>query len=79
MQMSNHMPDPLSTTILAAVGGAATKELVTKAWDSGKKWLSSFFENHQPEARQAAEENASEFLNDLATRLDRLGCAHNTF
>ena len=66
------MPDPLSLIAAgAAIGGAAGK-FVEKAWDSGDKWISSYFENHQEQAKQRAAANSLEFLNDLATRIKTL-------
>ena len=66
------MPERLSTVVLAAAGGAATQEIVGKTWDQGKKWLSTFFADHQPEAQKAAEENAAAFVTDLAARVEKL-------
>ena len=44
------MADPLSLVALgAAVGGAAGK-FVEKAWDSGEKWITSYFADHRPKA-----------------------------
>ena len=66
------MPDPLSLIAAsAAIGGAAGK-FVEKAWDSGDKWISSYFENHQEQAKQKAATNSLEFLNDLAIRIKTL-------
>ncbi len=49
------MPDPLSLVALgAAIGGGAGK-FVEKAWDSGEKWIVSYFANHQEKAREKAE------------------------
>ncbi|MGB3905427.1 MAG: LPO_1073/Vpar_1526 family protein [Anaerolineae bacterium] len=64
--------EPLSIiTISAAVGGAAGK-LIEKAWDSGEKWLASYFKDHHAVARDAARANSLEFLNDLAQRVHEL-------
>ena len=44
--------EPLSiVAISAAVGGAAGK-LVEKAWNSGERWLASYFKDHHPEAQE---------------------------
>ena len=49
------MPEPLSLIALgAAIGGGAGK-FVEKAWDSGEKWIVSYFANHQEKAREKAE------------------------
>lgn len=66
------MTDPLSLIALGAgIGGAAGK-FVEKAWDSGEKWLASYFANHREKAQEAARTNAAEFLNELATRIKML-------
>lgn len=66
------MAEPLSLIALgAAIGGGAGK-FVERAWDSGEKWLSSYFSNHQEKARQKGQENSLSFLTDLARRLERL-------
>lgn len=66
------MPEPLSMIALgAAIGGAAGK-FVEKAWDSGDKWLSVYFAGHQEKARQKGQENTLSFLNDLASRIEKL-------
>ncbi|MGO9147025.1 MAG: hypothetical protein ACLQDF_11710 [Desulfomonilia bacterium] len=50
------MPEPISMIAVgAAIGGAAGK-FVEKAWDSGEKWLSNYFENHRPKAQDKAKE-----------------------
>ncbi|MBC2730814.1 LPO_1073/Vpar_1526 family protein [Thiobacillus sp.] len=64
--------DPLSLVALgAAIGGGAGK-FVEKAWDSGEKWISSYFQNHQVRARESAEKNSSEFLKKLGGKLQAL-------
>ncbi len=61
--------DPLLTTTLAgAVGGAAAK-LIEKGWDSGQKWLATYFKDHLPQAQETAKTNALDFLNELARRI----------
>lgn len=66
------MVDPLSLIALgAAVGGAAGK-FVEKAWDSGEKWLSSYFQNHRERARETATVNSAQFLRKLGVRLEHL-------
>lgn len=63
------MADPLSLVALgAAVGGAAGK-FVEKAWDSGEKWITSYFADHRPKAIAQAQANSADFLNDLAQRI----------
>lgn len=66
------MPDPISFIALgAAIGGGAGK-FVEKAWDSGEKWIVSYFANHQEKAREKAEENSAEFLRNLGERVAQL-------
>ena len=66
------MTDPLSLLALgAAVGGAAGK-FVEKAWDSGEKWIQSYFENHHVKAQEKAKENTLSFLTNLAQRVEML-------
>ena len=66
------MADPLSRVALgAAVGGAAGK-FVEKAWDSGEKWITSYFADHRPKAIAQAQANSAEFLGDLAQRIKTL-------
>lgn len=66
------MPDPISLIALgAAVGGGAGK-FVEKAWDSGEKWIVSYFANHQEKAREKADENSADFLKKLGERVAQL-------
>ncbi|MCI2245725.1 hypothetical protein L3067_14040 [Xanthomonas sp. PPL568] len=66
------MADPLSLVALgAAVGGAAGK-FVEKAWDSGEKWITTYFLDYRPKAAEEAHKNASEFLVHLANRVKQL-------
>lgn len=64
--------EPLSLIAMgAAVGGAAGK-FVEKAWDSGEKWIQSYFKDHKEVAQQKATENSADFLNELAQKVKRL-------
>lgn len=66
------MTDPLSLiTLGAAVGGAAGK-FVEKAWDSGEKWIASYFAYHHGKSQEKAKENSLSFLTDLASRVEAL-------
>lgn len=63
------MPEPISMIAVgAAIGGAAGK-FVEKAWDSGEKWLSNYFENHRPKAQDKAKENAGHFIEKLGRNI----------
>lgn len=64
--------DPLSIIAIgAAVGGAAGK-FVEKAWESGEKWIQTFFKDHKEVAQQKATENTMDFLNELALKVKQL-------
>lgn len=64
--------DPLSIIAIgAAVGGAAGK-FVEKAWDSGEKWIQTFFKDHKEVAQLKATENTMDFLNELAKKVKQL-------
>ncbi len=66
------MPEPLSLIALGATIGGGAGKFVEKAWDSGEKWIVSYFANHQEKAREKAEENSAEFLNMLGQRVSEL-------
>jgi len=57
--------------VSSAIGGVAGK-LTEKAWDSGKRWLTSYFKDHHPKAIKKAEQNALHFLMELAERVKQL-------
>lgn len=64
--------EPLTiVAISGAVGGVAGK-FVEKAWDQGEKWLSNYFKDHAPKARDKARENSLDFLAELARRVQTL-------
>lgn len=63
--------EPLSIIIGAAVGGA-TGKFVEKAWNSGEKWIQTFFKDHKEVVQQKATENTLEFLNELAQKVKQL-------
>ncbi len=64
--------EPLSIIAIgAAVGGAAGK-FVEKAWDSGEKWIQTFFKDHKEVAQKKATENTMDFLNELAQKVKQL-------
>lgn len=66
------MMEPLSIIAIgAAVGGAAGK-FVEKAWDSGEKWIQSYFKDHKEVAQQKATDNTMDFLNELAQKVKQL-------
>lgn len=63
------MTDPLSLVALGAAIGGATGKFVEKAWDSGEKWLTTYYQSHRPNAMKIAETNSADFLNELASRI----------
>jgi len=64
--------EPLSiVAISAAVGGVAGK-FVDKAWGLGEKWLSDYLRGHLPKAQEKAQQNALDFLSELAQRVKKL-------
>ena len=64
--------EPLTIIGISAVVGAASGKLTEKAWDSGAKWLSKYFQDYNPKAIKKAEQNALAFLADLAHRVNQL-------
>jgi Fe-S-cluster formation regulator IscX/YfhJ len=57
--------------ITGAVKGVASK-LTEKAWESGQKVLSTRYKDHQAKAIEKAEQNALDFLAQLAQRVTQL-------
>jgi hypothetical protein len=64
--------EPLSIILISGAAGGVAGKFVEKAWDSGEKWLSSYFKDHAPKAKEKAEQNSLDFLNQLAERLKLL-------
>jgi hypothetical protein len=64
--------EPLSIIAIGAGVGGATGKFVEKAWDSGEKWIQSYFKDHQKVAQQKATENTMDFLNELAQKVNAL-------
>lgn len=58
-------------TLGAAVGGA-TGKFVEKVWDSGEKWIESYFKDHKVNVQKKASENSLSFLNELAKKVQLL-------
>lgn len=64
--------EPLSLIALgAAVGGGAGK-FVEKAWDSGEKWIQTYFKDHKENAQKQATANSLDFLTELTHRIKQL-------
>lgn len=66
------MGDPLSIIVISATAGGVAGKLVEKAWEVGEKWLSNYYRDHYPQAQQKAQQNALDFLADLAGRVRKL-------
>lgn len=61
--------EPVSIVVISAAVGGVTGKLIERAWGLGEKWLSSYFKDHLPKARESAEQNTLQFLDDLAKRV----------
>jgi len=70
--LSSNIMEPLSIVVISAAAGGIAGKFVEKAWESGEKWLSSYFKDHAPKSRQEAERNSLDFLNQLAERVKTL-------
>jgi hypothetical protein len=66
------MVEPFSTIIISGAAGAAAGKLSEKAWESGEKWLSTYFKDHHPKAIKKAKDNSKAFLSALAEKVARL-------
>lgn len=64
--------EPVSLIALGAAIGGASGKFVEKAWDSGEKWIRSYFKDHKENAQKQATENSKDFLNELAQRVKQL-------
>ena len=64
--------DPFSALALGAAIGGASGKLAEKAWDSGEKWLKTFFDNHSEKVQLKARTNSLDFLTELAVRVKAL-------
>lgn len=64
--------EPASLIALGAAIGGASGKFVEKAWDSGEKWILSYFKDHKENAQKQATENSKDFLNELAQRVKQL-------
>lgn len=66
------MADPLSLVALGAAVGGATGRFVEKAYDSGQKWIATYFADHKQKAVDKAQANSADFLRQLADRIKLL-------
>jgi predicted nucleic acid-binding protein len=60
--------DPILEVVLS---GAAGKVIET-AWDTGKQWLANYFSQKYPAAEEKANENMTNYLNELSQRIKEL-------
>ena len=61
--------DPISVVASSAIVGGVAGKFTEKAWDSGQKWLASYFQNHGNKAREKAKDNSYNFLTELDKRI----------
>ena len=64
--------EPLSIVVISAAAGGLAGKFIEKAWDSGEKWIQSYFKDHKEKSQQNATENSIDFLNELAQRVKLL-------
>lgn len=64
--------EPLSIIAIGATVGGAAGKFVEKTWDSGEKWIQTFFKDHKEVSQQKAIENTFNFLNELAQKVKQL-------
>ena len=64
--------EPVSLIVLGAAIGGASGKFVEKAWDSGEKWIQSYFKDNKETALKKATENSKDFLNQLAQEIKHL-------
>lgn len=73
---SLHTAYVIEPTTTSAIGGiilgAVGKKIVDETWDVGRNWLAGYFKNCQPKTLAIAEQRASDFLNRLAGKVERL-------
>jgi hypothetical protein len=65
-------PMTLGEIVIAGVAGGAAKEISQSAWQLGQKWITSYFEDHNPAAIAKAEENAAACVNLIAHKVQQL-------
>lgn len=65
------MVDPTSIAIGVAIG-TATRIFIDKTLSLGGKWLAERFQGHLPKAKEKAQQNAVDFIEQLAQRVKSL-------
>lgn len=61
--------EPLTIATIAGAAGGVAGKLIEKSWDVGIKWLDTYFKDHHPKAQKSAQQNALDFLSELASRV----------
>lgn len=64
--------EPLSIVAISAVVGGIAGKFTDKAWGLGEKWLSDYLRGHAPKAQERAQQNALDFLSELAQQVKKL-------
>jgi hypothetical protein len=64
--------EPVSLIILGALLEKGSGKFADKIWDSGEKWLDTFYKNHRPKALEKAKDNTISFLDELVKRVEIL-------
>jgi hypothetical protein len=64
--------EPLSLVIGGAILGGAAGKFTEKAYDSGSRWISSYFKDHAIQSEEQAKVNGLDFLTELASRIKLL-------
>ena len=66
------MSDEILNTVMTGLAAGVGKELVAKSWPLGKKWIDSFFKDHNPKAVEKGIANSQDFLDQLAVKVYQL-------
>ncbi len=61
--------EPLSLVVGSAILGGAAGKFTERAYDSGSKWISSYFKDHAIQSEEQAKVNGLDFLTELANRI----------
>lgn len=64
--------EPLTIAVITAGTTVLVTKFTEEAWGIGKKWIKNYFEDHLEQAQEKGEENALQFLNELARRVQLL-------
>jgi hypothetical protein len=64
--------EPLSIVAISATVGGVAGRFAEKAWGLGERWLSEYLRGHAPKAQEKGQQNALDFLSELAQRVKKL-------